>query len=63
MRCALEGGDDVELGFHVADDLMRGVLEGDVAVQFVLEGGKSNVLLLLSPEEDGDGRATEDALH
>ena len=43
MRYVLEGGDAVELGFHVADELMRSVLEGGFAVQFVLEGGESNV--------------------
>ena len=43
MRYVLEGGDAVEFGFDVADELMRSVLEGGFAVQFVLEGGESNV--------------------
>ena len=41
MRYVLEGGDAVELGFDVADELMRSVLEGGFAVQFVLEGAST----------------------
>ena len=44
MRYVLEGGDAVELGFDVADELMRSVFEGSFAVQFVLEGGASTAL-------------------
>ena len=44
MRYVLEGGDAVEFGFDVADELMRSVLEGSFAVQFVLEGGASTAL-------------------
>ena len=39
----MEGGDAVELGFDVADELMRSVLKGGVAGQFILECGESNV--------------------
>ena len=37
----MESGDAVEFGFDVADELMRSVLEGGFAVQFVLEGAST----------------------
>ena len=41
MRYVVESSDAVEFGFDVADELMRSVLEGGFAVQFVLEGAST----------------------